>query len=71
MYDVATDVDEPEQVFNFGEEGHTSSTYGLDIDDTASFCFGSKYSEWGQLAVYSVTQTGDVRVICPVLPGKR
>ncbi|KAF9290754.1 hypothetical protein BGZ68_006151 [Mortierella alpina] len=70
MYDVATDVDEPEQVFNFGEEGHTSSTYGLDIDDTASFCFGSKYSEWGQLAVYSVTQTGDVRVICPVLPGK-
>ncbi|KAG0197999.1 hypothetical protein BGX28_008502 [Mortierella sp. GBA30] len=70
MYDVAADVDEPEQVFNFGEEGRSSSTYGLDVDDTASFCFGSEHSHWGQLAVYSVTNTGDIRVMCPVLPGK-
>ncbi|KAF9953512.1 hypothetical protein BGZ70_000217 [Mortierella alpina] len=61
MYDVATDVDEPEQIFNFGEEGHTSSTYGLDIDDTASFCFGSKYSEWGQLAVYNISDLEEMR----------
>ena len=69
MYDVATDFEEPEQVFNFGAEGHTSNTYGLDIDYAASFCFGSKYSEWGQLTVYSLTQNGDLYMMCPVMPG--
>ncbi|KAG0038674.1 hypothetical protein BGZ82_011253 [Podila clonocystis] len=68
MYNVAVDIDEPEQVFNFGAEGHTSSSYGLVVDDAASFCFGSKFSPWGQLTVYSVTESGDIFMMCPVMP---
>ncbi|KAG0043747.1 hypothetical protein BGZ83_011067 [Gryganskiella cystojenkinii] len=69
MYNVASDIDEPDQVFNFfGEDGHRSSTYGLDVDDLASFCFGSKFSEWGQLTVYGLTQSGDIYMMCPVMP---
>ncbi|KAF9179505.1 hypothetical protein BGZ50_006876 [Haplosporangium sp. Z 11] len=69
MYDVATDIDEPEQVFNVGNRVHTSGSYGLDFDNAAAFCFGSKHSTWGQLTVYGLTQTGDVYMICPVMPG--
>jgi len=70
MYNVASDVNEPDQVFNFfGTHGHRSSTYGLDvIDDLASFCFGSKFSEWGQLTVYGLTQNGNLYMMCPVMP---
>ena len=68
MYNVAVDIDEPEQVFNFGAEVHTSSSYGLVADDAASFCFGSKFSPWGQLSVYSVTENGDIFMMCPVMP---
>ncbi|KAG0310912.1 hypothetical protein BGZ99_010466 [Dissophora globulifera] len=69
MYDVATDFEEPEQVFNFAPEGHTANSYGLDVDYAASFCFGSKHSEWGQLTVYNLSQSGDVFMMCPVMPG--
>ncbi|KAG0363855.1 hypothetical protein BC939DRAFT_503493 [Gamsiella multidivaricata] len=69
MYDVATDFEEPEQIFSFAEEGQTSGTYGLDVDFAASFCFGSKSFEWGRLTVYSITQNGDVYMMCPVMPG--
>ncbi|KAF9204316.1 hypothetical protein BGZ49_005441 [Haplosporangium sp. Z 27] len=68
MYDVSVDPDEPEQIFNFAEGGHTSGTYGLDVDNAASFCFGSKYSPWGQLSVYCLTQWGDIYMMCPVMP---
>ncbi|KAF9103082.1 hypothetical protein BGX27_010737, partial [Mortierella sp. AM989] len=68
MYDVAVNPDEPEQVFNFAEGEQTSGTYGLDVDLATSFCFGSKYSPWGQLAVYCLTQWGDIYMMCPVMP---
>ncbi|KAF9358550.1 hypothetical protein BGX26_001494 [Mortierella sp. AD094] len=68
MYDVAVDPDEPEQVYNFAEGEHTSGTYGLDVDNASSFCFGSKYSPWGQLSVYCLTQFGDIYMMCPVMP---
>ncbi|KAF9585090.1 hypothetical protein BGW38_003933 [Lunasporangiospora selenospora] len=68
MYDVATDIDEPEQIYNFGSGGRVSGVFGPDVDDAASFCFGSKYSEWGQLSVYCLTHTGDIFMICPVMP---
>ncbi|KAF9428188.1 hypothetical protein BGZ76_002025 [Entomortierella beljakovae] len=68
MYDVATNPDEPEQVFNFTEGGHAAGAYGLDIDNAASFCFGSKYSPWGQLSVYCLTEMGDVYMMCPIMP---
>ncbi|KAF9216317.1 hypothetical protein BGZ59_010191 [Podila verticillata] len=68
MYNVAVDIDEPEQVFNFGAEGRSSNSYGLIADNAASFCFGSKFSPWGQLSVYSVTESGDIFMMCPVMP---
>ncbi|KAG0338394.1 hypothetical protein BG004_007247, partial [Podila humilis] len=68
MYDVANNVDEPEQVFNFAGEGHTSNSYGLDVEDAASFCFGSKSSPWGKITVYSITEYGNIYMMCPVLP---
>ncbi|KAF9930478.1 hypothetical protein FBU30_000450 [Linnemannia zychae] len=68
MYDVAVDIDEPEQTFSFRAEGVSSGAYGLENLQAASFCFGSKYSSWGQLAVYGLTQDGDLYMICPVMP---
>ncbi|KAI1314958.1 hypothetical protein EDD11_001442 [Mortierella claussenii] len=68
MYDVAVNPDEPEQVFSFSDGAHTSGTYGADTDVAASLCFGSKYSPWGQLSVYCLTQWGDIYMICPVMP---
>ncbi|KAG0216036.1 hypothetical protein BGX33_000557 [Mortierella sp. NVP41] len=68
MYDVAVDIDEPEQVFSFMAEGITSNSYGMDVIEMASFCFGSKYSPWGQLAVYGLTRDGELYLLCPVMP---
>ncbi|KAF9902043.1 hypothetical protein EC991_005399 [Linnemannia zychae] len=68
MYDVAVDINEPEQVFSFRAEGVAAGGYGLEALQAASFCFGSKYSPWGQLAVYGLTQDGDLYMICPVMP---
>ncbi|KAF9963681.1 hypothetical protein BGZ65_001260 [Modicella reniformis] len=68
MYDVGEDFDEPEQAFSFAGEGQTSNTYGLDVDLAASFCFGSKHSLWGPLAIYCLTQSGDVYMMCPIMP---
>ena len=68
MYDVAADIDEPEQVFSFRTEGLASSGYGMEVLQAASFCFGSKYSPWGQLAVYGLTLDGDLYMLCPVMP---
>ncbi|KAK3812545.1 MAG: nuclear pore component-domain-containing protein [Linnemannia gamsii] len=68
MYDVAVDINEPEQVFSFRAEGVSAGGYGMEAQVAASFCFGSKYSPWGQLAVYSLTQDGDLYMICPVMP---
>ncbi|ORZ26791.1 nuclear pore component-domain-containing protein [Lobosporangium transversale] len=68
MYDVAVNPDEPEQVFSFSEAAQSSGTYGVDTDNAASFCFGSKHSPWGQLSVYCLTQWGDIYMMCPVLP---
>ncbi|KAH7032466.1 nuclear pore component-domain-containing protein [Linnemannia elongata] len=68
MYDVAADIDEPEQIYSFRDEGVTSRAYGMDVLQAASFCFGSKYSPWGQLAVYGLTREGDLYMVCPVMP---
>jgi len=68
MYDVGEDFDEPEQVLSFAGKWQKSSTYGLDVDHAASFCFGSKHSPWGQLAIYCLTQNGDVYMMCPIMP---
>ncbi|KAF9130722.1 hypothetical protein BG015_003966 [Linnemannia schmuckeri] len=68
MYDVATDIDEPEQLFSFRDEGVASRAYGMETVQAASFCFGSKHSPWGQLAVYGLTREGDLYMVCPVMP---
>ncbi|KAF8929829.1 hypothetical protein BGZ47_000863 [Haplosporangium gracile] len=68
MYDVAVDIDEPEQVFSFRDEGVASRAYGMEVFQAASFCFGSKHSPWGQLAVYGLTREGDLYMVCPVMP---
>ncbi|KAF9139854.1 hypothetical protein BGX30_007386 [Mortierella sp. GBA39] len=68
MYDVAANIDEPEQIFSFRDEGVASRAYGMEVLQAASFCFGSKYSPWGQLAVYGLTREGDLYMICPVMP---
>ncbi|KAG0260009.1 hypothetical protein BGZ95_004539 [Linnemannia exigua] len=68
MYDVAVDINEPEQVFSFRADGVSAGGYGMEVQVAASFCFGSKHSPWGQLAVYGLTQDGDLYMICPVMP---
>ncbi|KAG0247002.1 hypothetical protein BGX31_000032 [Mortierella sp. GBA43] len=68
VYDVGEDFDEPEQVLNFAGRWQSSSTYGLGVDHAASFCFGSKHSPWSQLAIYCLTQNGDIYMMCPIMP---
>ncbi|KAF9973191.1 hypothetical protein BGZ73_003602 [Actinomortierella ambigua] len=66
MYNLANNMDEPEGVYNFRD--HSSNTYSYDDDEAASFCFGTKSSEWGLMTVYALMQNGDIYSMTPVLP---
>ncbi|KAG0238928.1 hypothetical protein BGW42_000089 [Actinomortierella wolfii] len=66
MYNLAHDMDEPEEVYNFRD--HASNTYSYDDDEAASFCFGTNSSEWGLMTVYALMQNGDIYSMTPMLP---
>ncbi|KAF9158809.1 hypothetical protein DFQ26_007216 [Actinomortierella ambigua] len=66
MYNLANNMDEPEEVYNFRD--HSSNTYSYDDDEAASFCFGTRSSEWGLMTVYALMQNGDIYSMTPVLP---
>lgn len=76
LYDVARDVNEPEQEYEIGNVSHrgvreASFGYSADFDDqaeAASFCLGTADVDWGPLTAYVVMQNGTIYSVCPVLP---
>ena len=73
LFDVAADVEEPEQVFYFCSPDYKKqrSWFGGNPDEmeAVSFCLGSG-STWDSMTVYGLLKSGDLVSICPVLPNE-
>ena len=69
-YDIAVDIEEPQQVLSFVPEKKSQSY--LAEDDTAravaSFTLGKGKADWGPLSIYAVMKSGDIYAICPYMP---
>ncbi|ORX91102.1 hypothetical protein K493DRAFT_287243 [Basidiobolus meristosporus CBS 931.73] len=75
MYDIASDIEEPEQSFDFARNDLASgfsgrNTYSAESDgkEAVSFCFGSAKKDWGPFTAYVLMRNGDVYSLCPLMP---
>ncbi|KAK9767803.1 hypothetical protein K7432_002084 [Basidiobolus ranarum] len=75
MYDIASDIEEPEQTFDFTRSDISGvfsggNTFSAESDgkEAVSFCFGSPKKDWGPFTVYVLMKNGDIYSLCPVMP---
>ena len=69
-YDIAVDVEEPQQVLSFVPEKRSQSYLAEDDSEreVASFTLGTGKADWGPLSIYAVMKSGDIYAICPYMP---
>lgn len=67
---MSVDTEEPQQVLRFFPE-KKSATFMADDNserEVTSFTLGKGRADWGPLALYAITKSGDIYSICPYLP---
>ncbi|KAI0092598.1 hypothetical protein BDY19DRAFT_883645 [Irpex rosettiformis] len=69
-YDIAVDIEEPQQVLSFVPEKKSRSYVAEDETEreVASFTLGRGKADWGPLSIYGVMKSGDIYAICPYMP---
>jgi nucleoporin NUP82 len=69
-YDIAVDIEEPQQVLSFVPEKRSQSYFAEDDSEreVASFTLGTGKADWGPLSIYAVMKSGDIYAICPYMP---
>ncbi|KAM3586599.1 hypothetical protein VKS41_001666 [Umbelopsis sp. WA50703] len=85
MFDLAKDLDEPEQLFDLSPAvnrfiskpakkfSYSAADIADDREDAVSFCFGDSNETtngWEAFSIFYVLRNGHIYVLCPVLPYK-
>lgn len=85
MFDLAKDLDEPEQLFDLSPAtnrfvskptkkfSYSAADIADDREDAVSFCFGDSTETtngWEAFSIFYVLRNGHIYVICPILPYK-
>lgn len=67
MFDISTDIDDPEQSFDLFQNNNASET-------AVTFSIGGTSHDqngWEPFTIYYALRNGQIYMLCPVIPFKR